>query len=390
LSHQTTSQKSLDSISWANLYAQFQGFVAFRLPGQSVSSVYAANQGFCKVSFGGLHDLPEGFLVNPFDPDSPFSWFLHPQIRIDYNEAGQVYQQFLFDHKPLPGQWEPEFARPIAETNLEPQQETTEDNYIRNVEVAKDAIELGNFSKVVIARLKKHKIDQVPSMYELFKKACSAYPHAFIYLMKWVDGSVWLGATPELLVESSRWKFTTQAVAGTRRYDPDTPIDQTSWTQKEIEEQAMVSRYIIECFKKIRVREYFDFGPKTFLAGNLLHLKTEFTVNKREVKYPHIESAMLRLLHPTSAVCGMPKQEALRFIQQMEGFDRELYSGFLGPVNRNAQSNLYVNLRSGKLKDNQLTTFAGAGITASSNAQLEWVETEAKMETLLDLFLTKC
>lgn len=386
MSQQTTVQNSVSNLSWESLYEHYQGFVAFRLPGQSYSTVYASENSFCKVSFGGLHDLPEGFLVNPFEPESPFSWFLYPQIRIDYNEDGQVHQQFLIDQKPLPGKWAPETVNPIIRSDTTPLVEATEDSYMRNVEVAKEAIEAGNFSKVVIARVKQHQIDLMPSMFELFKKACSSYPHAFVYLMKWVDGSVWLGASPELLAESDRWKFSTQAVAGTRRYDPDIPIDLTSWTQKEIEEQAMVSRYIIDCFKKIRVREYADVGPKTFRAGNLLHLKTEFLVRKTEAGYPNIESAMLRLLHPTSAVCGMPKEEALQFIKQMEGFDRDLYSGYLGPINRNSNSHLFVNLRSGKLRGNELTTFAGAGITLYSNALLEWAETQAKMETLLDLF----
>ena len=76
--------------------------------------------------------------------------------------------------------------------------------------------------------------------------------------------------------------------------------------QKDIEEQALVERYVISCFKKIRLREYDEHGPKTMIAGNVLHLKTEFEVDMVATNFPQLGSVMLNLLHPTSAVCGMP------------------------------------------------------------------------------------
>src|SRR5690606_14602969 len=158
--------------------------------------------------------------------------------------------------------------------------------------------------------------------------------------------------------------------------DPAQAISQASWTQKEIEEQALVSRYIINCFKKIRLREYDEKGPKTVKAGNLMHLKTDFTVDTRSVNFPELATVMLELLHPTSAVCGMPRQPALEFIKNNEGFDRRLYSGYLGPVNLMGETNLFVNLRCMALKSDQATIYAGAGVTVDSDPEKEWQETE--------------
>ena len=194
-----------------------------------------------------------------------------------------------------------------------------------------------------------------------------------------------MGATPELLVNIDRKHhiFKTVALAGTQMASDGLTTETAAWRQKEIEEQAMVGRYIINCFKKIRLREYEEIGPKTVKAGHLLHLKSEFKVDMKATNFPELGSVMLKLLHPTSAVCGMPKEAATDFLKKHESFDREYYSGFLGPVNINEVTSLFVNLRCMKLTEKAAVLFAGAGVTASSKAEKEWEETELKCNTLL-------
>lgn len=158
-----------------------------------------------------------------------------------------------------------------------------------------------------------------------------------------------------------------------------------AWTQKEIEEQALVERYIISCFKKIRLREYDEHGPKTVVAGNLLHLRSDFTVDMKATNFPQLGSVMLQLLHPTSAVCGMPLEPALGFLKKNEDHDREFYAGFLGPVNFNNRVSLFVNLRCMQLRDDKALLYAGAGVTIDSVPEHEWEETEMKLNTLLNI-----
>ena len=156
-----------------------------------------------------------------------------------------------------------------------------------------------------------------------------------------------------------------------------------AWTQKEIEEQALVCRYIINCFKKIRVREYLEHGPKTVVAGNVMHLKTDYEVDMKEINFPQLGSVMLKLLHPTSAVCGMPLEAAMKFLLENEGYDREFYSGFLGPVNYQYESHIFVNLRCLQILEDTVRLYAGAGVTLDSVPQLEWEETEIKMKNMM-------
>ncbi|MEJ0056113.1 MAG: chorismate-binding protein [Bacteroidota bacterium] len=84
--------------------------------------------------------------------------------------------------------------------------------------------------------------------------------------------------------------------------------------------------------------------------------------------FPQLGSIMLKLLHPTSAVCGMPMEASLEFLKQNEGYDREFYSGYLGPVNIDHETSLYVNLRCMKLFANEASLYAGAGVMADSRS----------------------
>jgi isochorismate synthase len=176
-------------------------------------------------------------------------------------------------------------------------------------------------------------------------------------------------------------------LAGTKALNHDINLKSVAWTQKEIEEQALVERYIISCFKKIRLREYDEYGPKTTVAGNLLHLKSDFTVDMKATNFPQLGSVMLSLLHPTSAVCGMPLEPARAFLKHHEGYDREFYAGYLGPVNIHNDTHIFVNLRCMQLVNGFALFYAGAGVTADSIPENEWEETEIKLNTLSAIIL---
>lgn len=265
------------------------------------------------------------------------------------------------------------------------------EKYKNLVNIAIEHINEGHFDKIVISRQKKLKYTGSFKIIDSFKKLVQKYETAFVSMVFLPQtNEIWMGASPETLVSiSAEGVFKTMSLAGTQAAVDTTGhalgLGNARWSQKEIEEQAYVSRYIIDCLKKVRVREYTEIGPKTVQAGNLLHLQSIFTVNLSEINFEHFGTVMLKLLHPTSAVCGMPLETTKKFIVAHEGYDRSFYSGFLGPINIEKGSNLFVNLRSVKVCDGLLTAFAGAGITADSIPEKEWNETEMKMETLLSV-----
>jgi isochorismate synthase len=265
------------------------------------------------------------------------------------------------------------------------------ERYKRAVELAVAAINGREFKKVVLSRTKEIEIDKDFQPVRAFHRLADAYHHAFVSLVNLPNrNELWLGASPETLVrQQTEGTFSTMSLAGTQRaYNERNeiiPKYDIRWGQKEIEEHALVSRYIVECFKKIRLREYLETGPKTVRAGNVYHLRTEFEVDTIALNFPELGTTMLKLLHPTSAICGEPKVQSRQFITQVEGYDRSLFSGFIGPVQIAGQSDIFVNLRTVRLKDDVATLYAGAGITEDSVPEHEWNETELKCNTLLSV-----
>jgi isochorismate synthase len=342
-----------------------------------------------------LEELDKGFLISPFiNPELANTYFIAADLHLTQDTDNQVVSSFSNRiskeqiHRLEAWANEPNLAPqdvfryfPLA-PNCPPMD--AESHFKAMVEKSVQQIHAKTFQKVVLSRSKAIDYPKNFDIWLIFKHLSQLYPRAFRYLFHLPQVGTWMGASPEtLILMDEKQLFQTVALAGTQAYHSEKPLSEAVWTQKEIEEQALVSRYIINCFKKIRLREFEESGPKTVVAGNLLHLKTTFTVDTQAVNFPQLGTVMLDLLHPTSAVCGMPKEPALAFIQANEGYNRSFYSGFLGPVNVNQASHLFVNLRCLQLFRQQIQLYAGAGITEDSMPDKEWHETEIKCHTML-------
>ncbi len=300
-------------------------------------------------------DMPGGFLFGPYNRHHPCHLIraqIYFQLGEHFNVTSQGYvspEKFIesikkYAHSPI--------KKPaILEEINEP---VEKESYEKLVEKAVNAIKKGEFLKVVPSRSKSFRILNF-SVARQFLAMQRMYPSAFVSATYTPEHGIWMGASPELLVEvrDNRY-FETIALAGTQRNDTDISTGDVTWTQKEIEEQALVSRYIINCFKKIRLRDFEELGPKTVAAGNLIHLKTRFLVDMDKTGFPELGSVMLELLHPTSAICGMPLDKAEAWLSENEKYDRRFFGGYLGPVNLNNKTSLYVNLRCMKVEDERI------------------------------------
>lgn len=247
------------------------------------------------------------------------------------------------------------------------------------------AIEAGTVRKVVSSRAVRRPLPAGFDALAAFEELQVRYPNAFVSLVSAPGVGTWLGATPEVLAEiDDQHVFRTMALAGTQPLLPGMKPATARWAGKDLEEHAMVARYIVNCFKQLRLREYDEQGPRTVVAGQLLHLRTDFAVQLDEVPFPTLGTDMLRLLHPTPAVGGVPRQPALDFLRRHEGYDRAYYAGFLGPVNLPdaGVARLYVNLRCLQLRPDEAILYAGTGLTIDSDPAREWQETELKLRTI--------
>lgn len=248
---------------------------------------------------------------------------------------------------------------------------TTEDEYDFGFTIIQNEITHKKIQKAILSRkiVKNEEVDVVA----LFFKLAKAYPTANVFLITAPDGNLWIGATPETLLDEESAAFKTMSLAGTKN---DLA---TAWTQKEFEEQHIVTNAIAAELFKLNIDPQIS-EQQTIKAGPVYHLKNEFTFQS--------DQSVLKIakaLHPTPAISGFPQKQAYTTIGIAENHQREYYCGIGGPLNINGKTNLFVNLRCAKITQNQIILYAGGGITANSNLNKEWEECSRKAEAILTL-----
>ena len=269
--------------------------------------------------------------------------------------------------------------------------ETDKAFHIKLVNKGVEAIKNGLFKKVVLSR-KEHVLIEDQNPIEIFKKLLNTYKSSFIYCWYHPQIGLWLGATPETLIKIEGSQFSIMALAGTQDYKGTLDV---VWQEKEIKEQKFVTDFIVESLQPV-VESLKISATETVKAGNLVHLKTMISAR---LKSNSNLKTIIATIHPTPAVCGLPKELTRQFILDNENYNREYYTGFLGELNldvtsaprlgkRNIENRaytlnkkstqLYVNLRCMQLQNNNAFIYVGGGITETSHAESEWQETVSK------------
>ncbi len=345
-------------------------FVAYQLPGDKNFSLIIQNQGI-PLQFTQFEKIPEkGFIISPFFNNRFNSTIvIEPGIIVHDELDSQVFDELKGINVPY-----------IKNTYHYQYKETGQRDYMSQVEKAIQAIKDKLYEKIVLSRIKTVKGKFRGKLSNIFHLLRNSYPDSFVYFFS-IGVDCWMGATPEPLICSDNDDYTTVSLAGTKPYDIKY-LDTTNWKNKDIKEQNYVTEYIQKVLRDFGIKKYTKEGPYAKKAAQLLHLRTDFKFKR--IGNPDLAS-LVNHLHPTSAVCGMPKEASRKFIIETEKHDREYYTGFLGPVGINQDLQLFVNLRCMKILDDGLALFTGGGITADSDPLEEWQETEIKTGTLLSI-----
>ncbi|OGS71430.1 MAG: hypothetical protein A3F91_04795 [Flavobacteria bacterium RIFCSPLOWO2_12_FULL_35_11] len=242
-----------------------------------------------------------------------------------------------------------------------------------------DFIKNKKAEKIVLSRKETLEFTSL-EVFVIFKKMLDAYKNAFVYLWFHPAVGLWMGATPEKLLTSFEGNFKTMALAGTQKYTGTTKV---IWGNKEKQEQQYVTDFMLENLKE-SIEALEVTAPFTVQAGNLLHIRTDIS---GKLKSADSLENLIKILHPTPAVCGLPKDVAAAFIMENEGYDRAYYSGYLGVLNINESTNLFVNLRCMQLENKLASIYVGGGITSDSIPENEWEETVSKAEVMKKVLL---
>lgn len=358
---------------------------------QRIQTAWTASRPFV------AYHLPEAENVSCFFPEDTDLHYLQ-----SYTQEGFIFSAFQPNSQPI---LFAEASSEVLKFEVAPYQTNTEsefsindnqqekENYLRLARKAIDEIKTGTAQKIVVSR-KISTAYELNSPAELLLKLIAFYPKAFTYVWFHPEVGFWAGASPEVLAKTYRTQFKTMALAGTKRAD-----ETREWTPKELKEQQIVLDEIVNSLQALSDDVAIS-DRQTEQAGELLHLRTDISAKVQTSDFGKV----LKQLHPTSAVCGLPKDQAYAFLKTHEMYNRQFYAGFFGELNmpqhyqrsnrtRNQEQQAYksvvrastlnVNLRCLSYSNGEVSLYVGGGLTKDSIPEDEWKETVNKSRTML-------
>jgi menaquinone-specific isochorismate synthase len=264
----------------------------------------------------------------------------------------------------------------------------TRDQWSEMVGRAFNQIKTGTLTKVVLARQATLELNAKIDPWSLLSKMKASGDDVCLFGFQPSESSAFIGATPERLFKRRGLKVETESLAGTRSrgWNPETDNDLGNdllHSDKDRREQLMVTDFILESMRPIAAHIECDKSPSVRKLSRLQHLCTEIHATIGPIT-TNID--ILKALHPTPAVAGVPRDRAIEIIQELEPFDRGWYAGPVGWMGANS-AEFAVAIRSVLVRDNLLILTAGAGIVDGSTADTEWIEIENKLQSTLDMIL---
>ncbi len=342
-------------------------FVLYRKPNQKEITGYLQQE---DTLFSVIDFTEKGFVISSFDGECTY---------------------YIPEEKAKKHQWEyQESFVKKAESTIAVYESEHKEAFVDVVKKGVQAIRNKEFEKVVLSRNETISVENT-SIVEVYESLVYQYPTAYVYCFHHPKIGTWLGATPELLLNVAEDVFKTISLAGTQKGSGDPAV---SWQNKEIEEQQFVTDFIVSKLKN-ELEAVTVSQPYSVQAGSLWHIRTDITGHLSPQK---ALCKILKILHPTPAVCGLPKEIAKKFILENENYDRQFYTGFLGELNceditGKHNVDLYVNLRCMQIKATatemaekqslkQVILYMGCGVTKDSIPEKEWEESVNKSMTM--------
>ena len=253
-----------------------------------------------------------------------------------------------------------------------------------HIEKIRSEIRAGRFEKVVAARRTWVNAPATINDVEVLVRLAFDYPSCLRFLFRRGNQAL-VGASPETLFRKTGAYFTTQGLAGTLRAGADDAIDKLQEqtllaSKKDNHEHDIVVREILARLAPLTAELTAATTPEIRRVGNIIHLNTPIS---GRVKDDVLAVELLAALHPTPAVGGVPRADAIEFISQAEPHSRGWYAGPVGWIDEKGDGEFAVAIRCGVISGKEAFIYAGAGIVADSDPDAEYREAELKSEPLL-------
>ncbi|HET6834560.1 MAG TPA: isochorismate synthase [Acidimicrobiales bacterium] len=249
------------------------------------------------------------------------------------------------------------------------------------VERATKAMAGGTLHKVVLARQIDIAADRPIDRLAVLERLRSAYPGCHL-----VSIAGFVAASPELLVSVAGDIVRSHPMAGTAPRGGDPTTDQRLAasllaSSKDRQEHQITIDMVHDTL--LPWCSYLDYEaePSVVAVANVQHLATMVEGRLSQPAPSVLE--LVAALHPTPAVAGWPRDEAVAWIAEHEGFDRRRYAGTAGWVDSAGNGTWAVSVRCAEVDGSAARVWAGNGIVADSDPSTELAETRSKLQALL-------
>jgi len=260
-------------------------------------------------------------------------------------------------------------------------------HFLESVEKAIARIAESDLLKVVLSRTLELEFEQQINLPALIERLAAHNRRGFTYALNLEQAERYLiGASPELLVSRDGLHVVANPLAGSRPLSKDAALNrdhaaELNTSDKDLHEHALVADAVVDALRPFCRAIAAPASPSIVYTDSMMHLSTRVVGTLRE-PYPSVLE-LVKALHPTPAVCGVPRADAHQAILELEAFERELFTGAVGWVDAEGNGEWAVTIRCAEVGGKALRLFAGAGVVAGSSPQHELAETGAKFGTML-------
>lgn len=256
----------------------------------------------------------------------------------------------------------------------------------KSVQKAVNTIQHNEAQKIVLARELRIKLSERVQVGPLVEKLMETQRQSYIFAYERED-DCFIGATPERLVQVQGNSLLSTCLAGTaprgqNGIEDERIANELLHDPKNREEHDYVVQMIKSSITPFCHNINIPEEPIVLTLRNLQHLYTPVTaVLNEDVTVFNL----IKVLHPTPALGGVPTGKALQFIREEEQFDRGWYGAPIGWLDYNGNSEFAVAIRSGLVQSNEVSLFAGCGVMGDSDPEMEYKETAVKFLPMLTI-----
>jgi anthranilate synthase component I len=265
------------------------------------------------------------------------------------------------------------------------QSETSREDFIKNVEIAKEHIKEGDIFQVVLSRRMKSSFQGSPL--SLYRKHRANNPTPYMFYIDFAGYTV-IGSSPESLIKTRDSQVFSNPIAGTKKRGNTTEEDLLIEKELKSDEKELAEHKMLVDLGRNDLGRVCEFGSVTVdkymeveKFRHVIHLVSEVsgTLTKKHTNLDALAACL-----PAGTVSGAPKIRAMEIINKLEKSKRGVYSGAIGYLSANGNMDFALAIRTMILKDDIAYIQAGAGIVYDSNPESEYEETINKLKAFLE------